>query len=591
MKRIEQNEKDTWDLAMMFDKNNLTNDLKEIDLLVNDLSKYETLELNKALVIEILEHYYHLLIKIENIYVYYSHQLDTDFNNSTYLSEFQYLEQYYNNLSTKTAFIMPKISQVTDEILNDIINDHDLVNYHKVIKDIIHNKKRFLSIKEEHIISSYGLIDSVPYQIFSSFSNADLKFKPVKDAHGKEYDLTEGTYSILIRDQDQTLRKNAFLALLKGYGEFNHTLATTYISELKNSYLSMKNRHYSSTLEQALEPKQISIDIYYNLLNTIENNLHINHQYLALRQEILGVESLHLYDVYVSLVPSVDYQYDYLKAQSLVKKALKIMPDEYQDVLNEAFSNRWIDVYENEGKRSGAYSGGSYLSNPYILLNYHNNINDVFTLIHELGHSLHSYFANKYNPYQNANYKIFVAEIASTVNELILVNYLLQNTDEAAMKKYLYNYLLEQFRTTLVRQTMFARFELEAHQLMEENKPLSFEVLNDLYYHINEQYFGDDMVIDEEIKYEYLRIPHFYYNYYVYQYATSFSIALNIVKRINNKETGFLDKYLAFLKLGDSLLPIDAIKTLDIDLTSSDIFESAMLEYQSVIELFKNVAL
>ncbi|MDR1781577.1 MAG: oligoendopeptidase F [Bacilli bacterium] len=589
MKREEQELKNTWDLNAMYNPDNLDKDIAIINKEVDSLVTFKDINFTKDVIIEVLNKYYDLLIKIENIYVYYSHQLDTDFNNSEYIAQSNYIKQVYNDISIKLSFIIPKISKVDNSILESIINDTKLSDFHKSIKDIMHNKKRYLSEEQEQIIASYSLTSSGPYQVFSAFSNADLKFNDVLDSNNNNHELTEGTYSLLIRSNDQTLRKNAFNELLKGYAKYNQTLATTYILELKDALINMRNRHFSSTLEQALEPNQIDIIIYHNLLNSIENNISINHQYMDLRKKELNLSQLHLYDVYVPMVDEVDTDYSFEQAKSIVKEALKIMPLEYQEVIDEAFNNRWIDVYENDGKRSGAYSGGSYKSYPYMLLNYHNNINDVFTLAHELGHSIHSYFSNKNNSYQNANYKIFVAEIASTVNELILINYLLNNEEDVKIKKYLLNYLLEQFRTTLIRQTMFARFELVSHQLVEDNKPISNEVLNELYLNINKEYFGTNIIIDDIIKYEYTRIPHFYYNYYVYQYATSFSIALNIVNRILNKEDKIIEKYVNFLKLGDSVLPVDAIATLDINLKDSKVFDNAMQEYAHTIELFKNV--
>ena len=589
MKREEQEIKNTWDLTKMYDVSNLDRDLADIKEQACELCQYQNKTLDKALIITLLSKYFKLLTVLENIYVYYSHQLDTDFNNSAYIAQSNYIKQFFNDINVKLAFIMPALAQVNDTILNSILEDENLSAYHKTIRDIMHNKKRYLSVGQEQIIAAYDLISSGPYQVFSAFANADLHFKSVVDQAGNAHELTEGTYARLIRSEDRVLRANAFKALLQGYANFNQTLATTFILELKTSYVNMINRHYQSTLEQALEPKQIDPAIYYNLLASVEKNIALNHQYMSLRQKELNLAELHLYDVYVPLVPNLVQEYTFDQAKDIVRNSLHLMNEEYRTIVEEAFNNRWIDVYENEGKRSGAYSGGSYTSYPYILLNYQGNINDVFTLAHELGHSLHSYLANKYNPYQNASYQIFVAEIASTVNELILINHLLAAKPTNKMKKYLLNYLLEQFRTTLVRQTMFARFELAAHELVEKNEPIANEVLNALYLRINQQYFGKDIVVDDLIKYEYTRIPHFYYNYYVYQYATSFSIALNIVKRIEAQEENIIERYLDFLKLGDSIPPVAAVATLDINLKDSQIFDEAMLAYGSTIQAFKDV--
>ncbi|MDL2211420.1 oligoendopeptidase F [Erysipelotrichaceae bacterium OttesenSCG-928-M19] len=587
MERHEQLKKNTWDLERMYNPENLEKDLATCFELANKIKEYQNIEFDKQMIVDALALYFELAIKIENIYVYFSHQQDTDFTNDQYIAIFNKVKGEYNNLMIEISFLIPKISKVDTKILNEIIGEEKYQDYHKTISNIIHNKKRYLSDKEEKIISTYNLTSSAAYQLFSAFTNSDLQFSNAVDADGNEHELSEGSYANYIRSSDRVLRKSAFEALLHSYKSFNQTLATNYINELKESVVTMKNRSYQSTLQQALEPNKIAEKIYYNLLETVENNLAINHEYMKLRQNELQLDELHLYDVYTTMVADVEQKYSYESAKELVLEALAIFNDEYLSVLNDALNNRWIDVYENKGKRSGAYSGGSYLSDPYILLNYHDELNDVFTLAHELGHSIHSYFANKNNPYQNANYKIFIAEVASTVNELILINYLLNNTTDKNTKKYLYNYLLEQFRTTMIRQTMFARFELESHLLVEHNEELSNEVLNELYFKINKQYFGDSIVVDDLIKYEWSRIPHFYYNYYVYQYATSFSVSINIVDRILNNEANIIDKYLSFLKAGDSVYPLEALKILDINLEDSAIFAKAMQVYQQTIEDFK----
>ncbi len=571
MKRNEQLLENTWNLEEMYNESNLDNDLSSLKEEVNGLVKYQEIEFNEKIIIEVLEKYFNYMIKVENIYVYFSHLQDSDFTNNDNIAKFNRIKAEYNQMSVALSFIMPKVSSCSDELLNNILKDDSAKNYHKTIRNILNNKKRYLSEAEEKIISTYGYTSGVAQQIFSSFTNSDLKFPDIS-IDGNLQPLTEGTYSNFIRSKVRDVRAQAFTNLLTTYSGFNQTLATALISELKESYVSMQIRKYETTLQQSLEPKQIDEKIYYNLLETIENNIHINHEYIKLRKNELGYEDLHLYDLYVSMVSEIETKYPFNQAKEMILTAFASFDDEYLQVLNEAFDNRWIDIYENDGKRSGAYSGGSYLSVPYILMNYHDELNDVFTLAHELGHSLHSHFANQANPYQNANYKIFIAEIASTVNELILINHLLEKEDDVQMKKYLYNYLLEQFRTTMIRQTMFARFELETHKLVEDNQPISASILNDLYYDINKQYFGPEIVVDDLIKYEYLRIPHFYYDYYVYQYATSFSVSLNIVKRILNKEENITKKYLDFLKTGDSLYQLEALKIIDIDLSDTTIF-------------------
>lgn len=589
MKRSEQKLENTWNLELMYDPTNLNEDLDECFKLVNEVKEYQHIKLDKINIIKALSVYFELLVKIENIYVYFSHLQDVDFTNSQNIAIFNKVKGDYNKMMIETSFLIPNIAKVDDDILQSILNDESLQVYHKTILNIINNKKHYLSDDQEKIISTYGMLGSAAYNVFSSFTNSDLKFPQVNGENNEKLELSESLYSNYIRSQNREIRKDAFTKLFSTYQQYNQTLSTNYLNQLKHSYINMLNRGFHSTLESALNPNQIPTSVYYNLLDSVEKNIHINHKYVSLRKKELQYEELHLYDMYVSMVKDFDQKISYEQAQEMVLDAFKVFSDEYQKIVKQALNNRWIDVYENEGKRSGAYSGGSYTSIPYILLNYTNELNDVFTLAHELGHSMHSYFANENNPYQNANYKIFIAEVASTVNELILINNLLAKNDDIKMKKYLYNYLMEQFRTTMVRQTMFANFELKTHQMVENNEAISNEVLNNLYYSLNQLYFGDDVIIDEEIAYEWSRIPHFFYNYYVYQYATSFSVSLNIVKRILAQEEGILDKYLQFLKLGDSVYPIEALKTLDIDLSTPLIFEQAMQEYERIIDSFENL--
>lgn len=597
MIRSEQILENTWNLENMFNQDDLNTTLEICEKIVKDIKTYQNKLNDSNKIIEVLEKYFNLLITLENVYVYYSHSQDVDFTNTSISSSFNMIKQKYNQYMTEISFLIPEISKVDNDILvvvakyeSEFNNQESIIKicpYSKFIENILHNKEKYLSDVEERIISTYNLNSSAFAQLYSVFTNSEMKYQVILDKDENVLEMSEGLYSKYIRDNDRVLRKNSFEELLKTYKLYNETLTTNYLSDIKQDLIEAKIRNYDSTLIAALEPNKIDSKIYFNLIECIENNIHINHEYVKLRKDTLGYQELHLYDMYTSLVSEIDKEYLYDDAWIDVIDTLKVFSKEYQDALLEAKNDRWIDIYENEAKRTGAYSGGSYLSKPYILLNYHNNINDLFTLIHELGHSMHSYFANKYNPYQNANYKIFIAEIASIVNEILLINNLLDKAKDTNTKKYLINYLLDQFRTTLIRQTMFARFEYDSHQLVENNQVVGSDILNDLYYKINQEYFGNDVIVDEYIKYEWSRIPHFYYNYYVYQYATSFCISLNIVKRILDKEEGIVDKYLDFLKIGDSMYPVDAIKTLDIDLTNSDIFEDAMKQYHYYIEEFK----
>lgn len=589
MKRHEQNTKDTWDLSTMYNTNNYDKDIVECWKRVKEIVVYKDKVLSINDICSMLDDYFDLLSIIENISYYYYHMVHVDFNDKTSNLNNSQAQSDFSQMMVELAFVIPKISSVDRKLLFSILEDNTLVQFHKTIRNILNNNDHILDDKCESIISIYQKNISASENIYSVFTNSELMFEDIKDTNNTLYNVTNSSYSNYIFSSDRNLRKNAFNSLFSGYKKYNQTLATIYISHLNNDYICMKNRKYHSYLEYKLSPNKINTSIYSNLLNSVESNIQINHDYIKLRKDILGYEDLQHYDMYVSLVDDISNDYPFETAQNIIINALdSVFNDEYLNVIKDAFSNRWVDKYENEGKRSGAYSGGSYKSYPYILLNYNFKLNDVFTLAHELGHSAHSFFARKHNSYQNAHYKIFVAEVASIVNELILINYLLNNEQNKNVIKYLYNYLLEQFRTTLIRQTMFARFELKAHELVESNQGVNADLFNEEYRNIVNQYFGDEIIDNELIKYEWTRIPHFYSSYYVYQYATCFCCSLNISQRIISNEEGFVDKYIDFLKVGDSVYPLEALKIVDIDLTDSSIFNEGMEQYKKYIALFKS---
>ena len=587
MKRSEQLVENTWDLSMMYKPDHLDKDVDSLNGYVKELEVYKGKSMSKEDIVKALEITDEFYTLVDDMYTFFSHQQDTDFSNPDYVAIFNKFKGIYSDLAVKLSFLNPQISETDNAILQSIIDDSSLKQFHQTIQKIIDNKKRVLSVDEEKIISIFGYNAGAASNLYSAFTNSDLKFEDVKDKDNQSLPMNEAVYSNYIRSNDRDLRKNAYNCLFDTYGEYNQTLATNYIAKMKESFVGMKLRNYDSTLQRALEPNMIPLYVYSNLLDAVENNIQANYNYLDVRKKQMKLDDLHLYDVYVAMEADVEKKYPYEIGKQMCLESLTVLGDEYISLIKEAFDNRWIDVYENEGKRTGAYSGGSYRSVPYMLLNYTDELNDVFTLAHEIGHSMHSYYANKNNSYSDAGYTIFIAEVASTVNELIMINYLLEKEEDVSIKRYLLNYLLEQFRTTVVRQSMFARFELDSHKLVEENAPISNEVLNNLYYDINKKYFGDNIVLDENIKYEWSRIPHFYYNYYVYQYATCFSMALNIVDRILNKEEGIIEKYINFLKLGGSVYPIDALKTLDIDLSTPKVFEQAMVKYQETLDQYQ----
>jgi oligoendopeptidase F len=411
-------------------------------------------------------------------------------------------------------------------------------------------------------------------------NNADLEFPSIKDENGEEVEITHGRYIRFLESSDRRVRKEAFKAVYETYGKFKNTFASTLSGTVKKDNFSARVRHYNSARHSALSTNNIPEEVYDNLVKTVNDNLHLLHRYIDLRKKVLGIEDLHMYDLYTPLVKDVKMEVTYEEAKDYILKGLKPLGEDYLNVLKEGFENRWVDVHENKGKRSGAYSSGTYGTNPYILMNWQDNVNNLFTLAHEFGHSVHSYYTRKTQPYPYGDYSIFVAEVASTCNEALLNDYLLKTIDDEKQRLYLLNHYLEGFRGTVFRQTMFAEFEHDVHVRAQNGEPLTPELLTKLYYDLNKKYFGDNLVIDEEIGLEWARIPHFYYNYYVYQYATGFSAAAALSKQILEEGDAAVERYVGFLKSGSSDYPIEVLKKAGVDMTTSQPIEEALAVFE-----------
>ena len=421
------------------------------------------------------------------------------------------------------------------------------------------------------------------------FTNAELKFGNIKDENGNDVELTDSNFSIYIKSNDRRVRIDAFKTLYNGYSNYKNTISLMLANDVKANNSIARLRKYDSALECALFSDNIDKSVYLNLINTVENNLGPLYKYLSLKKQIICVDHLHLYDVYMPLIKEGNLKYTFNEAKDLVINALDVLGKDYINDLNKAFDEKWIDIYPNVGKISGAYSSGSYTTNPYILLNFQGELTDVSTLAHELGHSMHSFYSKKNNSYQNSSYKIFVAEVASTVNELLLAYYMLDHSNNNKEKLSILNRLLELFRTTIYRQTMFASFEKEIYDKDLSGEILTSDVLCDTYYKLNEKYFGTDTVIDEEIKYEWLKVPHFYYYFYVYKYATGLSAAAHIVKRILNKENNAVEDYLSFLKTGGSMYPLEELKIAGVDMNDKKVIESAIEMFNNILNEFEDL--
>ncbi|KAA0546529.1 oligoendopeptidase F [Bacillus sp. BGMRC 2118] len=533
-----------------------------------------------------------VLLKMGKLYTYAHMRYDQDTTNSHYQGLNDRASNLYTQISSSLAYVVPEILAIEEEKIQSFLNErHELKVYEHAIEEITRTRPHVLSSKEESLLAQASEVTSAASTTFGMLNNADLKFPSIKDENGEEVEITHGRYIRFLESSDGRVRKDAFKAVYETYGNYRNTFASTLAGTVKKDNFYARVRNYKSAREAALSNNNIPEQVYENLVNTVNEYLPLLHRYVALRKRVLGLDEIHMYDLYTPLVKEVKMEVTYDEAKEHVLNGLTPLGEEYQDILKEAYENRWVDVQENKGKRSGAYSSGAYGTNPYILMNWQNNVNNLFTLAHEFGHSVHSYYTRKTQPYVYGNYSIFVAEVASTCNENLLNDYLLKTIDDEKKRLYLLNHYLEGFRGTVFRQTMFAEFEHAIHLKAQEGEALTPDLLTSMYYELNKKYFGDDIVIDEEIGLEWSRIPHFYYNYYVYQYATGFSAATALSKQILEEGQPAVDRYIEFLKAGSSDYPIEVLKKAGVDMTSPEpirlalqVFEQKLEEMEQLLE-------
>lgn len=526
----------------------------------------------------------------EKVYVFARMKRDEDNSNSTFQALADRCHTMISSISAAMSFFTPELLKIpTDTLLGFIQENDNLKLYEHIILNILREKEHVLSAPEENILAQISEITSSTNDIFTMLNNADMKFGNIIDEYGEEVEVTHGKYISFMESKDREVRKSAYEKMYEAYKKQINTLATTYNYNTKTDVVVSRIRKYESALDAALSGDNISKDVYTNLIDTVNKNLPTLHKYIALRKKILGVDELKMYDVYTPLVhvPKKDIPYE--TALEIIEKALEILGTEYVSEMKKGISDRWIDVYENEGKTSGAYSFGSYDSMPFIMLNYDGKLQDVFTLIHEMGHSMHSYYTRKTQPFIYGGHSIFTAEVASTVNEALLINYLLKKETDSDMRKYLINMQIEGFRTTLFRQTMFAEFELLTHEAVENGQVLTAEWLCTTYDSLNKKYFGDSLGEDEYIKYEWARIPHFYRSFYVYQYATGYSAATAISAKILNEGEAAVKNYIEFLKSGDSNYPVELLKIAGVDMSSPKSVEEAMSVFRNLVDEFEGL--
>ena len=579
LKREEVKVEDTWDLTDMYESNEAwEEELNEIEALITEIAGMEGTCLDTAKnLLTVLEKDAACAQKIELAYSYAERLFDQDQKNTKHQSMSAKIMSVYAKYAASTAFISPEIIAASSELLEKYFKEvPELELYRKQIDEIIRMKPHRLSAEMEKLVALTAEMSQGPSDTYSIFNNADLTFPETEDENGEKVRLTHGRFISLLESSDKTVRKNAFEKYYATYEQFLNTLASIYNNQVKQQIFHATARKYNSTLEAAVDENNVSPDVYKNLVATINENLDKMHHYVKLRKKCLGVDELHMYDIYTPMIPDMAKEIPFEEAKETVLKALAPLGDEYVAKVKEGFENRWIDVYENQGKRSGAYSAGSYGAHPYVLLNYNGTLDDMFTIAHEMGHAMHSYYSNENQPYIYSQYKIFVAEVASTCNEILLMEYLLKNTTDKKERAYLLNHYLDSFKGTVFRQTQFAEFEMRTNAMVEAGESLNAENLNALYLELNKKYYGPDMISDKEISYEWARIPHFYYNFYVYQYATGFTSAVAIARSILAEGAPAVERYKKFLSGGCSDAPVELLKIAGVNLETPAPIQSAL---------------
>ncbi|CEQ24616.1 oligoendopeptidase F [[Clostridium] sordellii] len=575
-----------WNIDTMYQSNeSIKDDIDKVNSIIEELKSYKgKISSSKENLYKVLSNSEKASRILQNLYVYTHMKQHEDTRNNENQARATKAEMLSTELSMATSYIVPEIIAMDENKLKEYLEDEKLSFYKKYVDEILRDKPHTLTEKEEEILAAVSDLSTVPENVYEMFSFADLKFPEIKGEDGKDIRITHGNYSTFLKSKDSRVRKDAFEAVYSTYEDYKNTFASTLYGGIKSEIFYSKMRNYKSAIESSLFQDDISVDVYYNLISAVDENLDILNRYVDIRKKYLNIDEMHMYDLYVPITSNFDMKITYEEAQDIILKALKPLGEEYLSIVKRAFNERWIDVYENEGKQGGAYSWGSYDSSPYILMSYKDDLNSLFTLIHELGHSIHSYYSKHNQEYLYSSYKIFVAEVASTLNELLLVNYLLENSSSKEERIYLLNYYLEQFRTTVYRQTMFAEFEKITHERVEAGEPLTAKEFTDIYYDLNKKYYGKSCIVDEEIGLEWARIPHFYSNFYVYKYATGFSAASALSDKILNEGKSAVEKYIEFLKSGGSDYPLNQLRAAGVDMEKKESIEKALDVFKELVE-------
>ena len=586
MERSTIENKFKWTIDEMYpNEESIEKDIQKVKELIEEVKRYKGIladsEENIFKALNISEEASRIL---QNLYVYThmkSHE-DTRINKNQ--SNATKTDMLSTELSMATSYMVPEIIAMDNEKLENYLKTERLSHYKKYVDDILRLKPHTLNEREEELLAAVADLSGVPENVYDMLSFADLKFPEIEDENGEKVRVTHSNFSLFLKSKDARVRKDAFEAMYGIYGQYKNTFASTLYGGIKSEIFYAKTRKYESALQGSLFQDNVSVDVYNNLIDAVHENLDTLNDYIDLKKKFLGLDKINMYDLYVPLTENFDMEISYEKAQKIILEALKPLGEEYLENVKKAFAEGWIDVYGNEGKQGGAYSWGSYDSKSYILMSYKDDLNSLFTLIHEMGHSMHSFYSKNNQPYLYSGYKIFVAEVASTLNELLLINYLLKNAESKEERVYLLNYYLEQFRTTVYRQTMFAEFEKICHGKVEEGEPLTAEDFNNIYYDLNKKYYGESCEVNEEIALEWARIPHFYSNFYVYKYATGFSAASALSKQILEEGESAVSRYKEFLKSGGSEFPLDQLRKAGIDMEKKESVDEALHVFKDLVK-------
>ena len=585
-------DKYNWKLTDLFqNKEQFYNAVKKLQ---NDLKQIETY---KGILCDTSDNLYQCyalyeksLISFDKIYSYGMFSYHLNMADQEGIKLFKEVENLSSEFRTATSFMTPEITFTKEELINKYLSeDKRLKPYERDIRDILEDKKHILSKEEENLLAKYSEVFSGPENIYDILTNAEFKFGTLIDEQGNEVELTDATYTKYLKSNNMEVRKQAFQLMYKKYSEYINTITEMYLANVKQTVITARLRNYNSSLEKATDQDDSTIKVYEALMKGVNEGLEINHEFISLKKKLLNLKELHMYDLYVNPYQENKDKISFEEAKQEVKTALAILGEEYGNLLDEAFEHNWIDVYEKPNKRGGAYSSGVYGVHPFVLMSFTKDKRDVSTIAHELGHSMHSYYSNKNQNIINSGYTIMVAEVASTVNEILLSEYQIQNEKDKKKKaEYIYEFL-EMIRATFYRQSMFAEFEKEVHEKIENGGMLSAEDLNKIYYELNQKYFGKDIIIDKEIQYEWSRIPHFYTDFYVYKYATGISAAICIATKILNKEEGFVEKYINMLSQGCMKKSVELLKMVDVDLEDSNTYKVITQFYKDKINELKDL--